>query len=148
MRALAVIQSQNICHCDLKPANILVDVQSKFVKICDFAKAKYPQQDENLAQNFEKRGDMIYRAPEVLIDGGDCSFKSDLWAVGCIIAEMMMGKPLFELRDNVSDQLDHILSLLGTPKAREMKVLDPQQKFAPNLKQYTAKDLSKMVQNK
>lgn len=55
-----------------------------------------------------------YRAPEIMLSFANYSTAIDVWSVGCILAELLGGKPIFKGRDYV-DQLNQILHYLGTP---------------------------------
>ena len=55
-----------------------------------------------------------YRAPDVLLGSRNYSTSIDMWSVGCIMAEMYNGKPLFPGKTN-EDQLLRIFKLFGTP---------------------------------
>lgn len=55
-----------------------------------------------------------YRAPELLLGAESYTTSIDIWAIGCVMAELLLNKPLFP-GDNTLSQLDHIFSLLGTP---------------------------------
>ncbi|KAG6876281.1 Mitogen-activated protein kinase slt2/MPK1 [Termitomyces sp. T32_za158] len=55
-----------------------------------------------------------YRAPEIMLSFGNYTTAIDVWSVGCILAELLGGKPIFKGRDYV-DQLNQVLHYLGTP---------------------------------
>lgn len=55
-----------------------------------------------------------YRAPEILLGASKYSPAIDVWAIGCVFAELLLNKPLFP-GDSDLNQIDHIFSLLGTP---------------------------------
>ncbi len=55
-----------------------------------------------------------YRAPELLYGARFYGSSVDLWAVGCILAEMILNVPLFQGQNDI-DQLHRVLSVLGTP---------------------------------
>jgi mitogen-activated protein kinase 7 len=55
-----------------------------------------------------------YRAPEIMLSFANYSTAIDVWSVGCILAELLGGKPIYKGRDYV-DQLNQILHYLGTP---------------------------------
>lgn len=55
-----------------------------------------------------------YRAPELLLGCSSYTPAIDVWAIGCVFAELLLNKPLFPGEDDLN-QLDHIFSLLGTP---------------------------------
>eukprot|EP00999_Lentomonas_sp_LEN2_P002121 NODE_334_length_1615_cov_121.293011_g302_i0.p1 GENE.NODE_334_length_1615_cov_121.293011_g302_i0~~NODE_334_length_1615_cov_121.293011_g302_i0.p1 ORF type:complete len:415 (-),score=89.35 NODE_334_length_1615_cov_121.293011_g302_i0:254-1498(-) len=93
LRSLKYVHSANVLHRDLKPANILVNYDCH-LKLCDFG----------LARGYDPNGkvDMTsyivtrwYRAPELLLQNSNYNGAIDIWAVGCIFAEMLIGKPLF-----------------------------------------------------
>ncbi|MQL84295.1 hypothetical protein Taro_016797 [Colocasia esculenta] len=120
LRALKYIHSANVFHRDLKPKNILANADCK-LKICDFGLARASFNDAPSAIFWtDYVATRWYRAPEL------CgSFFSkytpaiDIWSIGCIFAEMLMGKPLFPGK-NVVHQLDLMTDLLGTPSAESI----------------------------
>ena len=59
-----------------------------------------------------------YRAPEIMLSFKMYTKAIDIWAVGCILAELLTGRPLFPGRD-YSHQLDLILDVIGTPSLDE-----------------------------
>ncbi|KAJ6337177.1 hypothetical protein OIU76_006950 [Salix suchowensis] len=107
--------SANVYHRDLKPKNILANANCK-LKICDFGLARVAFNDTPSTVFWtDYVATRWYRAPEL------CgSFFSkytpaiDIWSIGCIFAEVLMGKPLFPGK-NVVHQLDLMTDLLGTP---------------------------------
>ncbi|KAF8496450.1 CMGC/MAPK/ERK protein kinase [Russula emetica] len=110
---LKYIHSADVLHRDLRPGNLLVNADCE-LKICDFELAR----GANLAQ---KQGFMTenvatrwYRAPEIMLSFANYASAIDVWSVGCILAELLAGKPIFKGRDYV-DQLNQILHYLGTP---------------------------------
>ena len=90
------MHSLNIVHRDIKPENILIDL-SNHLKICDFGFAR-----TITPKNHHKYTDYVatrwYRAPELLA-GSAYSKEVDLWAVGCIWAELVDGSPIFPGED-------------------------------------------------
>ncbi|KAI0491714.1 hypothetical protein KFK09_025974 [Dendrobium nobile] len=117
LRALKYIHAANVYHRDLKPKNILANADCK-LKICDFGLARASFNDTPSAIFWtDYVATRWYRAPEL------CgSFFSkytpaiDIWSIGCIFAEMLIGKPLFPGK-NVVHQLDLMTDLLGSPSA-------------------------------
>nr|VDC80380.1 unnamed protein product [Brassica rapa] len=115
LRALKYIHTANVYHRDLKPKNILANANCK-LKICDFGLARVAFNDTPTTIIWtDYVATRWYRAPEL------CgSFYSkytpaiDIWSIGCIFAEVLMGKPLFPGK-NVVHQLDLMTDLLGTP---------------------------------
>ncbi|KAG7590005.1 Protein kinase domain [Arabidopsis suecica] len=115
LRGLKYVHAANVFHRDLKPKNILANADCK-LKICDFGLARVSFNDAPTAIFWtDYVATRWYRAPEL------CgSFFSkytpaiDIWSVGCIFAEMLLGKPLFPGK-NVVHQLDIMTDFLGTP---------------------------------
>eukprot|EP00914_Ancora_sagittata_P002159 GHVO01004883.1.p1 GENE.GHVO01004883.1~~GHVO01004883.1.p1 ORF type:complete len:467 (+),score=76.12 GHVO01004883.1:58-1401(+) len=123
--------SRRIMHRDLKPQNLLLSKKGTVLKIADFG----------LARTFRIPMDgpithevvtLWYRAPELLL--GECKYGTpiDMWSVGCILAEMVVGKSLFP-GDCETDMIFRIFRTLGTPKRDEgIKNLPFFQKAFPN----------------
>uniref|UniRef100_A0A9J8BJ68 mitogen-activated protein kinase n=1 Tax=Cyprinus carpio carpio TaxID=630221 RepID=A0A9J8BJ68_CYPCA len=93
---------------DLKPGNLAVN-QDCELKILDFGLAR--QADSEMTGYVVTRW---YRAPEVILNWMHYSQTVDIWSVGCIMAEMLLGKPLFKGNDHL-DQLREIMKITGTP---------------------------------
>lgn len=111
-----------ICHRDIKPQNILVDPNNYALKICDFGSAKRLVKGEpNVAYICSR----YYRAPELIFGATDYSTAIDVWSIGCVIAEMLLGEPLFP-GESATDQLVEIIKILGTPSAEQIKIMNPQ----------------------
>ncbi|RHY96767.1 hypothetical protein DYB35_008307 [Aphanomyces astaci] len=108
VRAIQFCHQNNIIHRDIKPENLLVS-KNGVLKLCDFGFAR------TLAAAGAKYTDYVstrwYRAPELLV--GDVSYGKavDIWAVGCMFAEITTGLPLFP-GDSDIDQLYHIIKCL------------------------------------
>ncbi|XP_052068901.1 cyclin-dependent kinase-like 4 isoform X15 [Mytilus californianus] len=113
----------NIIHRDVKPENILVS-KSGVVKLCDFGFAR------TLAQPGESYTDYVatrwYRAPELLVGDTKYGKAVDIWAIGCLLSEMLTGEPLFP-GDSDIDQLYHIVKCFGnlTPRHKEVFLRNP-----------------------
>ena len=71
-----------------------------------------------------------YRAPEILLGSQEYSFGVDMWALGCILGEMINGKPLLT-GGSTLNQIERILAVLGTPS--EQDVASWQSPFAKSL---------------
>ena len=98
---LKTLHQNGIIHCNLKPSNIIIDEFGN-VKICDFKKAL--NVNEMTMSDIKKNKTAMtpcYTAPELFNENGIYSFKTDLWALGCIMYEMALGQvPFFEERVN------------------------------------------------
>ena len=98
---LKTLHQNGIIHCNLKPSNIIIDEFGN-VKICDFKKAL--NANTMTIQDIKKNKTAMtpcYTAPELFSENGLYSYKTDLWALGCIMYEMAIGQvPFFEERVN------------------------------------------------
>ncbi|KAJ1673547.1 mitogen activated protein kinase [Spiromyces aspiralis] len=115
LRALKYIHSANVLHRDLKPSNLLLNANCD-LKVCDFGLAREVNMDKDNNAGFmtEYVATRWYRAPEIMLTFKEYTKAIDVWSVGCILAEMISGKPLFPGRD-YHNQLQLILDVLGTP---------------------------------
>ncbi|KAK6170029.1 hypothetical protein SNE40_018518 [Patella caerulea] len=118
LKGIEFCHLHNIIHRDIKPENILVS-RTGIVKLCDFGFAR------TLAQPGETYTDYVatrwYRAPELLVGDTKYGRAVDLWAIGCLVAEMLTGEPLFP-GDSDIDQLYHIVKCFGNLPSRHKEV--------------------------
>jgi serine/threonine protein kinase len=120
-RGLIYLHELGVCHRDIKPQNILVDAKSHSVKICDFGSAKKLIQGEaNVAYICSR----YYRAPELIFGATDYSCVIDVWSLGCVMAELVLGQPVFPGESGV-DQLVEIIKVLGTPTKEQLLSMNP-----------------------
>ncbi|CAF3858956.1 unnamed protein product, partial [Adineta steineri] len=109
LRGLKFIHSAGVIHRDLKPTNIGISKNSDLT-ILDFGLAR-------VATSGLQTGYVAtrwWRAPEVFINWERYDEKVDIWSVGCIMAELILLKPLFAGTDHI-DQLTKIFDIVGTP---------------------------------
>ncbi|CAH2353606.1 protein kinase Mck1p [[Candida] railenensis] len=110
-RAMLYLHGFGISHRDIKPSNILVDPSTVTLKICDFGSAKKLEPNQPSVSYICSR---YYRAPELIVGCSIYSTKIDVWGLGCVVAEMFLGKPIFQGQTKES-QLKEISKLLGPP---------------------------------
>lgn len=115
LRAVEFIHKKWIVHRDIKMSNLLY-TNSGCLKLADFGLARCISQPPpaNLTQ---KVVTLWYRAPELLLGSERYSFPVDIWSVGCIIGELLLGRPLMH-GDNELQQISAIFNLLGAPTER------------------------------
>ena len=111
---LKYLHSCNIMHRDLKPENILMILSNNLVKIADFGTAKeIPEFKNNSLTDYVCT--RWYRAPECTLKSNNYNEKIDIWALGCIMAELYTLKPIFPGIDEF-DQLNKIIKITGSPE--------------------------------
>ncbi|XP_053556381.1 mitogen-activated protein kinase 4 isoform X2 [Bombina bombina] len=96
LRGLKYIHSANVLHRDLKPANIFISTEDLLLKIGDFGLARI------VDQHYSHKGYLSeglvtkwYRSPRLLLSPNNYTKAIDMWAAGCILAEMLTGRMLF-----------------------------------------------------
>ncbi|XP_022161206.1 serine/threonine-protein kinase MAK-like [Myzus persicae] len=114
LQGLAFMHRHGFFHRDMKPENLLC-CGPELVKIADFGLARETRSRPPYTDYVSTRW---YRAPEVLLHSINYSTPIDLWAVGCIMAELYTFRPLFPGTSEI-DQIFKICSVLGTPDKKE-----------------------------
>ncbi|KAL1919046.1 uncharacterized protein VTP21DRAFT_2427 [Calcarisporiella thermophila] len=120
-RSLAYIHALGICHRDIKPQNLLLDPASGIVRLCDFGSAKILLPSEPNVSYICSR---YYRAPELIFGATNYTTSIDIWSAACVMAEMMLGQPLFPGESGI-DQLVEIIKVLGTPTREQIRTMNP-----------------------
>lgn len=116
LRALKAMHSANVLHRDLKPSNLLLNANCD-LKVCDFGLARSAASTEdNSGFMTEYVATRWYRAPEIMLTFKEYTKAIDVWSVGCILAEMLSGKPLFPGKDCESYIMNRGLLLLTKSK--------------------------------
>lgn len=97
IKGLSHLHSNGIIYGDLKPSTLLFNEYNN-LKLADFGRARKITDYMNPGQEAyakAKTGSPYYMAPELFHDDGVYSFASDLWSLGCLIFEFLIGKPPF-----------------------------------------------------
>ncbi|CEM01665.1 unnamed protein product [Vitrella brassicaformis CCMP3155] len=111
LQGLEVMHSWYFIHRDLAPANVFINAEGE-IKLGDFGLARsHGSPDRAMTPQVVT---IWYRPPELLYFARLYSDKVDIWSVGCIFAEMLLGRPLFNGQGEV-DQLAKIFDVMGTP---------------------------------
>lgn len=122
LKAMKYIHSGNVIHRDLKPSNVLLDKEC-FIKICDFGLARSLQcltaehGDPSLTDYVATRW---YRAPEILLAAPKYTKGVDMWSLGCILGEVLLGKPLFPGTSTLN-QIERIMSVIPPPSRQDIE---------------------------
>lgn len=119
-RALEYIHARRICHRDIKPDNLLCDPTTLKCRLCDFGCSKVLVKGQPNVSYICSR---YYRAPELIFGATDYTCCIDVWSVGCVLAELLLGVPLFPGESGV-DQLVEIIKVLGTPTLEEIQAMN------------------------
>lgn len=110
LEGLRFLDHKEIIHCDLKPENILLsDPDRGGIKIIDFGSSCY--ESERVYTYIQSR---FYRSPEVIL-GMVYNQRIDMWSLGCIVAELLTGHPLF-MGENEQEQIACIMEIFGVPE--------------------------------
>ncbi|KAF3816440.1 hypothetical protein GH733_014613 [Mirounga leonina] len=108
LKCLQMLYVEKIIHCDLKPENIVLYQKGQVsVKVIDFGSSCYEHQ--KVYTYIQSR---FYRSPEVIL-GHPYNMAIDMWSLGCIMAELYTGYPLFP-GENEAEQLACIMEVNGT----------------------------------
>ncbi|KAG8509051.1 Dual specificity tyrosine-phosphorylation-regulated kinase 4, partial [Galemys pyrenaicus] len=123
LKCLQMLYVEKIIHCDLKPENIVLYQKGQVsVKVIDFGSSCY--EDQKVYTYIQSR---FYRSPEVIL-GHPYNMAIDMWSLGCIMAELYTGFPLFP-GENEVEQLACIMEVLGLPPTRFIQTASRRQKF-------------------
>jgi len=127
LKALKYMHSAELLHRDMKPSNLLLNSDC-LMKVADFGLARSLSEARQLASESSPLTDYVatrwYRAPEILLGSGTYSYAVDMWAVGCILGEMLVGKPIFP-GTSTMNQLEKITLLIGCPSKEEVAKMSP-----------------------
>ncbi|XP_076865172.1 mitogen-activated protein kinase 15 [Brachyhypopomus gauderio] len=124
LKATKYLHSGNVIHRDQKPSNILLDADC-FVKLCDFGLARSLNQIQEDAGNpalTEYVATRWYRAPEILLGSTRYTKGVDMWSLGCILGEMLLGKPLFPGTSTIN-QIEKIMSVIPHPTPEDVTAI-------------------------
>ncbi|KAJ4883758.1 Protein kinase superfamily protein [Raphanus sativus] len=145
--------SRGVMHRDIKGSNLLLSNEG-VLKVADFGLANFSNSSGHKKKPLTSRVVTLwYRPPELLLGATDYGAAVDLWSVGCVFAELLLGKPILRGRTEV-EQLHKIFKLCGSPPADYWKksklphamLFKPQQNYDSCLGE-TLKDLSEIEIN-
>jgi dual specificity tyrosine-phosphorylation-regulated kinase 2/3/4 len=110
LSSLVLLNGHKVIHCDLKPENVLLahPLHSE-IKVIDFGSSCF--ENEKVYTYIQSR---FYRSPEVIL-GMSYGMPIDMWSLGCILAELYTGYPIFP-GENEQEQLACIMEVFGPPE--------------------------------
>lgn len=110
LNSLVLLKSHKVIHCDLKPENVLLAHPARSeIKVIDFGSSC--MENEKVYTYIQSR---FYRSPEVIL-GMTYGMPIDMWSLGCILAELLTGYPIFP-GENEQEQLACIMEVFGPPE--------------------------------
>ena len=120
--ALGRLHAYDVVHNDLKPANIMIDV-SDHVRVIDFVNSSIDRQGAHPCPGSDRPGTLNYQAPETLLAlSGMQTTAVDMWAAGCVLAELASKSLMFD-GHNALSVLHNIFALLGGLLGGTLKTL-------------------------
>eukprot|EP00448_Togula_jolla_P014322 CAMPEP_0170586704 /NCGR_PEP_ID=MMETSP0224-20130122/9886_1 /TAXON_ID=285029 /ORGANISM="Togula jolla, Strain CCCM 725" /LENGTH=369 /DNA_ID=CAMNT_0010910267 /DNA_START=17 /DNA_END=1123 /DNA_ORIENTATION=- len=139
LKCLKFLHSAGLVHRDLKPSNILIDTRchiqmadfglarSVAVEGTDTASGAVECQDAGDHQVASTMTDYVatrwYRAPEILLGSSRYTRGVDMWSLGCILGEMIQGRPIFPGQSTMN-QLDRILEFTDKPSLEDIRAME------------------------
>jgi len=111
LKAIQFMHSKNLFHRDIKPENCMVNKKTLEMKLCDFGSTRQATFNGPYTEYVSTRW---YRAPECILTSGSYGSEVDLWAVGCMLYELVTSRPLFPGKHEI-DQISRIHNIIGTP---------------------------------
>jgi mitogen-activated protein kinase 15 len=128
-KALHYMHTGGVIHRDLKPSNILMDDSAK-AALADFGLARsvtsIPEANGGIDPTMtDYVATRWYRSPEILLGSTAYTCGTDIWSMGCILGEMLLGDPIFQGSSSIH-QLDLITQLVGHPSPSDVDSLNAQ----------------------
>jgi len=125
------MHTADLIHRDIKPSNLLLNSDCH-VKLCDFGLCRSVAEASSVSAPVltDYVATRWYRAPEILLGSTRYTKGVDMWAVGCILGEMIIGKPCFP-GNSTMNQLERVLEATGRPSTEDIASI--RSPFAPTM---------------
>eukprot|EP00299_Pterocystis_sp_00344_P009391 c3939_g1_i1.p1 GENE.c3939_g1_i1~~c3939_g1_i1.p1 ORF type:complete len:354 (-),score=101.75 c3939_g1_i1:39-1100(-) len=124
LKALKYMHTGELLHRDIKPSNLLLNSEC-LMKVADFglARSVASLQGNTAPVLTDYVATRWYRAPEILLGSTKYTKGVDVWSVGCIIGELILGKPMFP-GTSTMNQLDKIIQVTGFPAQDDIEAIE------------------------
>lgn len=115
LSSICFIHSLGLIHADIKPDNIMYKEDLSGIRIIDFGNALTQDDLDVHDYQYDTIQSLRYRSPEVLLGRADQIHSGiDIWSIGCVICEILLGYPLFAKAIDIPSLWKEILDLCGT----------------------------------
>ncbi|CAK7220506.1 negative regulator of the PHO system [Sporothrix curviconia] len=141
LKGVDFCHQNRVLHRDLKPQNLLINGKGQ-LKLGDFGLARAFGIPVNTFSN--EVVTLWYRAPDVLLGSRTYNTSIDIWSVGCIMAEMYTGRPLFPGTTN-EDQMVRIFRIMGTPTEHTWPGVSQFPEYKATIPRYQPQDLRQIL---
>eukprot|EP00164_Ancoracysta_twista_P000471 GFYU01000630.1.p1 GENE.GFYU01000630.1~~GFYU01000630.1.p1 ORF type:complete len:354 (-),score=93.84 GFYU01000630.1:605-1666(-) len=123
LKALRFMHSADVLHRDMKPSNLLLNSECH-MKVADFGLARsiHSINEDQSPVLTDYVATRWYRAPEILLGSTKYTKGVDQWSIGCILGEMLGGKPVFP-GTSTMNQLDRIMEVTGRPSPEDIEAI-------------------------
>jgi mitogen-activated protein kinase 15 len=124
LKAIKYMHTGQVLHRDMKPSNLLLNSEC-LMKVADFGLARSIDDDtESIGHPVltDYVATRWYRAPEILLGSTKYTKGVDMWSIGCILGELLGGKPMFP-GTSTMNQLDRIIEVTGRPNAEDIEAI-------------------------
>lgn len=123
LKCLKYMHSADVLHWDLKPSNLLLNAECH-IKVADFGLARSiaSTEDDTPPMLTDYVATWWYWAPEILLGSTKYTKGVDMWSLGCILAELLLGKPFFPGTSTLN-QLDRIMEVTGRPSQDDIEAI-------------------------